>query len=263
MRFATFLLLVSALAAGFEALPARAQLKTKQLGFRVEQIRIGDQFIYAVAETRPGRKKKITKRTTLVERVIATDANYESKSGARKLIRDTVTGRSVYYLETPGVSFSMNEPLALSPLRTAGQWKTYPLVIAKGRSITLPESEQVIDLGSSKSTTKTATSLSILGKEKLTIGKSTYNCVKIRETVTHTSQRIQIPDSNGAMKKVKLPKAKKETKVATLWYSPELQTLVKYTTTQGKHSFTQTLTKYVKAPAQTAALEKKRTATAN
>ncbi|HET6511816.1 MAG TPA: hypothetical protein VFH43_06465, partial [Candidatus Kapabacteria bacterium] len=213
--------------------------------------------VYTVSETRPGRKKKITKRSTVVERVVSTDAVYESRSGARKLIRDTITGRSVYFLETPGVSFSMNEPLALSPLRSAGQWKTYPLVIAKGRSITLPESEQVIDLGSSKSTTKTATSLSILGKEKLRIGKAIYNCVKIRETLTHTSQRVQIPDSNGVIKKAKLPKAKKETRVATLWYSPELQTLVKYTTSQGSHSFTQTLTRYVKAPAETAAVEKK------
>jgi hypothetical protein len=263
MRFATILLILVATAIGFEALPARAQLKTKQLGHRVEQVKVGDRFIYAISETRPGRRKKITKRSTLVERVISTDAAYESKSGARKLMRDTVTGRSVYYLETSGVSFSMNEPLALSPLRSAGQWKTYPLFIAKGKSIKLPDSEQVIDLGSSKSTTKTSTALSILGKEKIKVGKSTYHCVKIRETITHTSQSIQVPDSNGVLKKAKLPKAKKETRIATLWYSPELQTLVKYSTSQEGHSFTQTLRRYVKAPAETAALEKKARVTAD
>jgi hypothetical protein len=252
MRFAKRSLLIVALLFSAVVSDSHAQLKSKQLGFRVEQVRVGDQFVYSLAETRPGRKKPITKRTTMVERVVATDATYELKSGARKLIRDTTTGKSVYFIETPGVGFSMNEPSALTPLRSAGQWKTYPLVIAKGKSIKLPENEQLIDLGSSKSSTKTSGLLSILGKEKVKVGKTTYNCVKIRETIVTESRSIAIQDSNGTIKKVSLPKPRKQTSIATLWYSPELQTIVKYTTTQGKNSFTQTLTKYIKAPKQTA-----------
>lgn len=239
--------------------PTRAQLKSKILGYRVEQVQVGDKFVYSVIETKPGRRKPITKRFTLVERVVSTDASFEMKSGARKLIRDTVTGESVYFLETPGVGFSMNEPSALSPLRSAGQWKSYPLFIAKGRSIKLPESEQVIDLGSSKSSTKTTTHQRILGKERIKVGKSIYNCVKIRETIVTESRTFVLADSNRADERSKgqSPVPIKQTRVATLWYSPELQTLVKYTTTQGKQSFTQILTKYIKAPAQTAMLERK------
>ncbi|HET6511889.1 MAG TPA: hypothetical protein VFH43_06835 [Candidatus Kapabacteria bacterium] len=256
MRFAKLSLLLLALGLSTGVTDSQAQLKNKVLGYRVEQVEVGDKFVYSISETRPGRRKPITKRSTLVERVIATDATYEMKSGARKLIRDTVTGESIYVLETPGVGFSINEPSALSPLRSAGQWKTYPLFIAKGKSIKLPESEQVIDLGSSKSSTKTSTSLRILGKEKIKVGKATYNCVKVRETIVTESKSIPIPDSNGSIRKTRSPKLSKQTRVATLWYSPELQMLVKYTTTHGKQSFSQTLTRYVKAPQQTAMLQK-------
>ncbi len=261
MRFAKLSLLIVAITLSTVASDSQAQLKSKMLGYRVEQVQVGDQFVYSIAETTPGRKKPVTKRSTLVERVVATDATYELKSGARKMIRDTTTGESVYTLETPGVGFSINEPSALSPLRGAGQWKTYPLVIAKGKSIKLSESEQLIDLGSSKSSTKTSGSLTILGKEKVKVGRTTYNCVKIRETIITESKSIAVPDANGTVKKVApivsdRPRSSKQTRIATLWYSPELQTMVKYTTTQGKHSFTQTLTKYVKAPAQTAMLQK-------
>lgn len=256
MRIAksALLLLVLTLIAPLSS--SQAQLKTRVLGYRVEQVKVGDQFIYSISETKPGRKKAGTKRSTLVERVAALDATYEDKTGARKMLRDTTTGKSVYYLETPGVSFSINEPSPLTSLRSAGAWKTYPLFIAKGKTIKLPESEQLIDLGSSKSSTKTSTSLSILGKEKLKVGKATYNCIKVRETITIESRTTAAPDTSKT-KRVVAPRIHKESRVATLWYSPELQTIAKYTTSQGKTSFTQTLTKYIKAPAQTAMLLKK------
>lgn len=258
MRFVNLSLLVAAFVVLAPVSQSHAQLKSKVLGYLVEPVKIGDRFVYTISETRPGRKKAITKRSTLVERVVSTDATYEDKSGARKMLRDTVTGESVYYLETPGVSFSINEPSALNPLRGAGKWKTYPLVIAKGKSIKLPESEQMIDLGSSKSSTKTSTSLSILGKEKIVVGKKSYTCVKVRETITMESKTMPTLDTHGDAKKPVRAHTTKETRIATLWYSPELQTLVKYTTSQGKQSFTQTLTKYVKAPAQTAMLIEKK-----
>jgi hypothetical protein len=235
----------------------QAQLKEKVLGYRIEDVKVGDHFIYYVSETRPGRKKKITTRSTLIERVVATDADYEFKTGARKLIRDTTTGLSVYYLQTPGVNFSINEPRALTPFRSAGQWKTYPLTMAKGKTVKLPETEQVVDLGSSKSSTKTTTTISLLGKEKLKVGKTAYTCVKLRETITSESKSIPVPDSKGITNKVKTVAPKIETRVATMWYSPELGTLVKYYTTVKGQSFTQTLTRYVKAPTATALLEKK------
>lgn len=254
MRFLRSILLATALCSLAPVTPTQAQLKSRILGYRVEPVKVGDRFVYALAETRPGRKKQITKRTTLVERVVSIDAGYEDKYGARKLLRDTLTGESVYYLETPGVSFSMNEPSSLTTLRSAGKWKTYPLVIAKGKSIKLPESEQVIDLGSSRSSTTTQTSLSILGKEKLRVGNKSYTCIKVRETTTTESQMTVVTDTSGTAKHPR-GKTTKETRVATLWYSPELQTLVKYTTSHGKQSFTQTLIRYIKALEQTAMLE--------
>jgi hypothetical protein len=234
-----------------------AQLKEKVLGYRIEDVKVGDQFVYYVSETRPGRRKNITTRSTLIERVADINADYEFKTGARKLIRDTTTGLSVYYLQNPGVNFSINEPRALTPLRSAGQWKTYPLVFAKGKSVKLPETEQVIDLGSSKSSTKTTTSIALLGKERMKVGKQTYSCVKLRETISSESRSIPVPDSNGVTKKAKPVTPKIETRVATMWYSPELGTLVKYYTTVKGQSFTQTLTRYIKSPTETALLEKK------
>jgi hypothetical protein len=254
MRFVKLSLIIVALYLWAPVASSQAQLKKQDFTVKTEPIKVGDQFIYAISETKPGRKKPVTKRSTLVEHVVSTNATYENKSGARKLLRDTITGESVYYAETPGASFFMNEPSALTPLRSAGQWKTYPLSIAKGKSIKLPESEQVIDLGSSKSSTKTSTSLSILGKEKLKVGKKTYSCVKIRETITTISKTV--PQADAKATKAVAPKTSKETRVSTLWYSPELQTLVKYTTARGKLTFTQTLTKVVKAPQQTALLQK-------
>jgi hypothetical protein len=234
---------------------SQAQLKSKVLGYRVENVRVGDRFIYSIVErgtakNRRGKAQAFTKRKTLTERVIALSAAYDGKEGARKLIRDTVTGTSAYYAETPGVSFAMNEPLGITALRPAGHWRTYPLAIAKGKTIKLPESEQAIDLGSSKSVTKTSIEQRLLGKENVKVEGKNYSCVKVRETVTMTSKMV--PSDNT--KKV-LPKTNKEVRVATLWWSPELGTLLKYQTAQGKQSFTQTLTKYVKAPAETAMVQ--------
>lgn len=256
MRVPKLLLILLALALTFQPEPSEAQLKGKVLGYRVEDVKVGDKFIYYVSETRPGRRKKLTKRYTMVEKVISTDAEYEFKSGARKLIRDTTTGLSVYYLETPGINFSMNEPRSLSTLRSGGQWKTYPLTIAKGKSVKLPETEQVVDLGSSKSTTKTTTTITLLGKERIKVGKTKYTCVKLRETITSESSSIPVPDSNGITHEAKVTPSKKGTRTATLWYSPELRTLVKFTTTVNGQTFSQTLTRYVKAPAETALLGK-------
>jgi hypothetical protein len=255
MRFVRLSLIITALYLWAPVSTSQAQLKNQKFAVLIEPVRVGDRFIYTISETRQGRKRPIARRSTLVERVVSTNATYENRSGARKLLRDTVTGESVYYAETPGVSFFMNEPSALTSLRSAGQWKSYPLSIAKGKSIKLPESEQVIDLGSSKSSTKTSTSLSILGKEKLKVGKKTYSCVKIRETITTVSKTV--PQTDAKATKAVAPKTSRETRVSTLWYSPELQTLVKYTTSRGKLTFTQTLTKLVKAPQQTALLLKK------
>jgi hypothetical protein len=256
MRFLFRIVLVTALSLGIPT-TSPAQLTKGTVGTQAVTVKVGDKFVYLISETKPGRKKVTTKRSTVTETVIDLSANYEMKEGARKLIRDTITGRSVYYLTTPGVSFSMNEPLAVSPLRSAGLWKTYPLEIAKGKSIKLPSSESVVDLGSSKAVTRTSATMSILGREKLKVGKSSYNCVKIRETVTEEthSEILSAPKAIPAAGTIKKTKPKKTVKTATLWYSPELQTLVKYTTTQGRHTFTQTLTKYIPAPEQTAMLE--------
>jgi hypothetical protein len=112
MRFVKLSLFILALHFLVAPQAAPAQLKGKMLGYRVEQVQVGDKFVYTILETGPagggpGRRKPITKRSTLIERVIATDATYEQKSGARKLLRDTITGESVYVLETPGVGFSI------------------------------------------------------------------------------------------------------------------------------------------------------------
>lgn len=232
-----------------------AQLKKKIVGIPVYTVNVGDKFIYSVVETRPGRKKSITKRSTITEVVVDVNGNYEGKGGARKLLRDTVMNNSVYYLTTPGVSFAMNEPQTLSPLRNGGLWKTYPLVIAKGKSISLPPSETVVDLGSSKATTKTFCTMSLMGREKLKIGTTVYHCIKISETITEEIYSETIPKTKNASVKSTRTKSRKSVRTATLWYSPELQTLVRYTTKQGNHSFTQHLTKYVAAPKRTAMLE--------
>lgn len=222
---------------------APAQLKSANVHTHYD-VRVGDQFVYKVTETKPGRKKKkVTTSRTISETVVDLSAAYEEKAGARRMIRDTVTGRSVYYLAQPGQNFSINEPAALSDMRAAGGWKTYPLVISKGKSIKLPESETTVDLGSSKSMSTTGVTLSLLGKETIRVGKLRLKCTKILETITVKSYTM------SGTKKLK-PKTK--VKKAYVWYSPELQTLAKYTVSEDGKTFTQTLQKYVPAPKATA-----------
>lgn len=224
------------------ATPVSAQVK-KAAPAIVQNVNVGDVFTYRVVETRPGRKRALTTTRKVVETVMDLNASYEQRSGVRKLIRDTITGRTVFYDVTPGVEFWMNEPLSLTPLRNGGAWRAYPLVIAKGKTIKQQPTETTVDLGSSKSFTRTAVSQTIHGRETLRVGKLRLRCTKILETTTVTSWQVV------GEKKLR---PKTTTRRAYLWYSPELQTLAKYTTSEGARSFTQTLQSYTPATPRTA-----------
>lgn len=200
----------------------------------------GSLYYYSLS-VQPKKGKRSTKKWT--ERVLATDTTFRGRGEVFQTLRQPGEQFSFYHLR-PNGEFAFYETMGLAG-RNSEQWSVLPLTNDKqDRVRKLPEVSSIVDIGPSKVEVRRTTTRTIMGRQRLMVGRKSVICQKLKDV-----QEERFVTSQNEKK----DKKKHERSVSYYWVSPELGALVKYVSYGPNGTQVQQLSKVESAAAKTTA----------